>query len=117
MNRFLLILFFSLCLFLSVHSQTYTVDNFSEFDLSLKWSAATGIRGETRNLFGLLLPVGWCVAGKGGDFTIAFSNGDTVKGQFAYCQFYSDYLSRNLETPAGYYWWGGRALDKITFSS
>jgi hypothetical protein len=52
------------------------------------------------NLFGLLLPDGWCVAGKGGDFTIAFSNGDTVKGQFAYCQFYSDYLSRNLETPA-----------------
>jgi len=117
MNRFLLILIFPVCLLLSVHSQTYTVNNFSEFDLSLKWSAATGIRGETRNLFGVLLPVGWRVAGKGGDFTIAFSSGDTVSGQFAYCQFYSDYLSRNLETPAGYYWWGGRALDKIAFSS
>ncbi|KAA6302990.1 MAG: hypothetical protein EZS26_000885 [Candidatus Ordinivivax streblomastigis] len=90
--------------------------NYSQFDWALTWHSGTAISGSTRILFGLLLPEGWRVVDKGGDFAVAFSNSTTAAGQFAFCQFYTDYLAENLETPAGYYWWGGRAIDKITFN-
>lgn len=110
-------LILSACSLFILNAQTFTAENYSQFDLTLNWDSETTIVGSTRNLFGLLLPIGWRVAGKGGDFTVAFSNGNTSAGQFAYCQFYSDYLAENIETPAGYYWWGGRSLDKISFNS
>jgi hypothetical protein len=94
-----------------------TAANHSQFDLTLTWDSETALGGSTRPLFGILLPEGWRVAGKGGDFTVLFSNNDTATGQFAFCQFYSGYLAENLETPPGYYWWGGRAIDKIQFNS
>jgi hypothetical protein len=109
----LLLVFCSLSV---AHAQPFTAQNHSSFDLSLTWNAGEGISGNTRLLFGLLLPEGWRVADKG-DFAIAFSNNTTKDGQFAFCQFYSDYLAKNLETPDGYYWWGGRAFDKISFNS
>ncbi|MDR1809164.1 MAG: DUF5005 domain-containing protein [Prevotella sp.] len=100
----------------SLKSQNIVASNYSQFDLALNWDGAA-VGGSTRMLFGLLLPQGWRVADKGGDFSVAFSNGSNADGQFAFCQFYSDYLSANNETPAGYYWWGGRAIDKIQFNS
>lgn len=118
MNKISIItLILSACSLFALNAQTFTAENYSRFDLTLNWDSETTISGATRNLFGLLLPIGWRVVDKGGDFTISFSNGNTSSGQFAYCQFYSDYLAGSLETPAGYYWWGGRALDKISFSS
>ncbi|MDR1682813.1 MAG: DUF5005 domain-containing protein [Candidatus Symbiothrix sp.] len=101
----------------ALNAQTFTAENHSQFDLTLTWDAQITLSNDTRNLFGVLLPKGWRVADKGGDFTVSFSNGNTSTGQFAYCQFYSDSLAGNLETPAGYYWWGGRAIDKIKFTN
>jgi outer membrane protein assembly factor BamB/Icc-related predicted phosphoesterase len=98
--------------------QSLTARNHSHLDLSLIWESESGSTtgGDTRLLLGLLLPDGWRVADRG-CFTRTGSNDSQADGQFAFCQFYSDYLAKNLETPAGYYWWGGRALDKIPFGS
>ncbi|MDR1336066.1 MAG: DUF5005 domain-containing protein, partial [Tannerella sp.] len=117
-NKFALIC--ALCVIcvppVAVAAQPFAAQNHSSVDLSLTWNTETGIGGATRLLFGLLLPEGWRTADKG-DFTRIHSSGERVNGQFAFCQFYSGYLAENLETPAGYYWWGGRAIDKIPFTN
>jgi hypothetical protein len=109
-------LILSLCSVGALKSQTFSASNYSQADLTLTWDAEKNISGSTRLLFGLLLPEGWRTAGLG-NFNVTFSSGTQAEGKFAFCQFYSDYLEKNLETPPGYYWWGGRAINKITFIS
>ena len=85
-------------------------ETYSFFDLDFEWNTGNaGLNGSMRNLFGIMLPQGWTVTDKN-NFT---AHGESpINGQFAYCQFYSDLLEEKSPAPSGYYWWGGRSLDK-----
>lgn len=85
-------------------------------ELTFTWDANSTISGSSRVVVGILIPEGWRVADKG-NCVISFSNGNKTNGDFVFCQFVTDYLKKNNETPAGYYWWGGRVIDKVLFSS
>ena len=93
-----------------------TAKTYSYLDVSFQWELKTTLNFDARNLFGVLLPKGWKVSDKN-DFTIHFSTQDPVNGQFAYCQFYSDFLEDLSPAPEGYYWWGGRSFDKTKFNN
>ena len=109
----LLLAVFCLNIFAIQATPPYEAETNSHIDLSFQWDAGAGISGTVRGLFGILLPKGWTVSDKN-NFTV--HSGTSIDGQFAYCQFYSDFLEKESPAPNGYYWCGGRALDKIELS-
>ena len=101
--------------FVSFGENPISCGTYSYFDVEFEWEIDHTMYYESRNLFGILLPDGWRVADKN-EFTVTFSSRDPITAEFAYCQFYSDFMKINHPAPNGYYWWGGRAFDKIRYN-
>ena len=112
----LLVVVFLLSIFPSQAIPPQEAETYSHLDLAFEWDVEVSISNRTtlRNLFGILLPKGWTVSDKN-DFTVHAE--EAIDGQFGYCQFYSDFLENQSPAPENYYWWGGRAFDKLKLSS
>ncbi|MDU1890370.1 MAG: DUF5005 domain-containing protein [Dysgonomonas sp.] len=90
-----------------------TAQTYSHFDVTFVCEHTNPIKTEGRGFLGVLLPKGWRMQ----DYTnyvVRFPNAsDNISGRLCYDQYYTDALSANLETPEGYYWWGGRSIDNL----
>ena len=109
-HSFLSSFILSLLLLSSQVVSSQETETYSSLDLSFQWEVTPfSDRTGSRSLFGILLPQGWTV-GDRNNFSVVAST--PIAGQFAYCQFYSDFLENQSPAAEGYYWWGGRSLDK-----
>ncbi len=89
----------------------------SYFDVTFVCDINGNDQTDGRGYFGALLPKGW----RAQDYTkylVSFSNASlNISGKLAYDQYYTDQLNAAFTAPAGYYWWGGRSIDKLELRS
>lgn len=115
-GRIVLICLISLTVFscfkLKSVDQPGTAESNSYFDVTIVCEEDNfTMNVDSRGLFAALLPEGWTIRDYN-SFNVYFPDGSEITGEFAYDQFYSDFVTANMETPDGYYWFGMRTIDQ-----
>ena len=92
------------------HPSTTTTN--SSFDVKFTFEPDGPDETPARGMFGVLLPKGWRVQDYT-DYVVTFDGLPNTTGKFSYSQYYTDHLEREYSAPEGFYWWGGRTIDKL----
>lgn len=90
-----------------------TAQTNSHFDVTFVCEPDVNDKTEAKGYFGALIPKGWRVQDYT-DFIVHYPDpAENIYGRLYYDQYYTAQLAANLETPDGYYWWGGRSIDDL----